>query len=87
MKKELGPLEHFQQAMCAAPPEAGIPLRGLLLRAIELGEDVPALTPAQSEGLPAYALWHAHHDGIERLAGLLPERQGRACWQSIPCAT
>ncbi len=51
MKKELAPLEHFQQAMCAAPAEAGVPLRRLLHRAIELGENVPALAPAESEPL------------------------------------
>jgi hypothetical protein len=75
MKKELAPLEHFQQAMCSVPAEAGIPLRRLLHRAVELGNDGPTLSPAESEGLPAYALWHEHRDGIERLVSMLQERQ------------
>jgi hypothetical protein len=75
MKKELAPLEHFHQAMCATPAEAGIPLRRLLHRAVELGNDAPTLSPAESERLPAYALWQEHRDSIERLAGLLQERQ------------
>jgi hypothetical protein len=71
MKKELSPLEHFHQAMCSAPPEAGVPVRRLLHRAIELGEGGPPLGPVESERLPAYALWHEHREGIERLAALL----------------
>jgi hypothetical protein len=84
MKKELAPLEHFHQAMCTAPPEAGIPLRRLLHRAVELGEDGPALTPEENERLPAYALWNAHRDGIERLTALLQEGDEQALLASHP---
>ena len=49
--------------------------RELLHRAVELGNDGPSLSPAESERLPAYALWHQHRDSIERLTALLQERQ------------
>jgi predicted DNA-binding WGR domain protein len=75
MKQDLAPLQRFQQAMSTAPPEGGLPLRRLLHRAVELGEHVPELAPAQSERLPFYVLWHEQRERIDRLAGLLQEQQ------------
>jgi predicted DNA-binding WGR domain protein len=76
MKQELAPLQHFHAAMCSTPAQAGIPLRRLVRRAIELVDHDRDLSPLEREGLPSYVHWHVHREGIERLASSLHDVQG-----------
>ncbi|HEV3120168.1 MAG TPA: AAA domain-containing protein, partial [Gemmataceae bacterium] len=78
IKHELTPFERIHEAMVSYPPEAGVPLRRLLQRGVELGDGGPALTAEQKERVPPYALWHEHRGSIERLAAALQELQGDA---------
>jgi hypothetical protein len=75
LKKELRPLEHFDSAMQTSPPHAGMTLRCLLRRGVELradfSGDLPELSPAQRERLPDYATWHRHRERIASLAALI----------------
>ena len=68
LKKELGPLEHFDAAMQSVPPQSGIPLRQLLRRGIELQGELPDLSPLERERLPDYAAWWRHREQIAALA-------------------
>ena len=73
LKKELGPLEHFDAAMQSIPPQAGIPLRQLLRRGIELRDSLPDLTPLERERLPDYAAWWRHREQIAALAAMVQD--------------
>lgn len=67
LKKELSPLERFQAAMQSTPPQAGVRVRELLHRAIELSENRPELAPRERERLTEFQYWHANRVSIERL--------------------
>jgi predicted DNA-binding WGR domain protein len=84
LKKELAPLEHVRAAMQAIAPEAGMPLRQLLERAIELREHTPELAPRAVEQLPAYRLWHENFAALERLQGSLAALQGNTVLAQHP---
>jgi predicted DNA-binding WGR domain protein len=67
MQAELKPLEHVHRFMQAAPPQAGVPFRQLLDRAVELRHKAPEVNPVDRERLPDFALWHEHRDRIGQL--------------------
>ncbi len=75
-RQELTPLQHFDEAMRSTPDAAGVPLRRLLHRAIELRRHAPDLTPRELEQIPLYAQWNEHTERLGRLAGLLQEQLG-----------
>jgi predicted DNA-binding WGR domain protein len=75
LRRELEPLEAFERAMRATPPEAGTALRLALDRAIELAEEVPALSAADADALPPYAEWVGSLETVEALAHAIAELQ------------
>ncbi len=75
-QQELAPLQRFHDAMRSAPPQAMIPLRQLLHRAVELRDQTPELNPRELERIPPYALWPGHGERITRLTATLEEVHG-----------
>ncbi len=75
IEEEIGPLEHFDRAMQATPKPAGVPLRRLLGRCVELWDQLPALSAIQRERLPNYAAWCENYDRLERFHGTVREIQ------------
>ena len=73
LRQELGPLEQFSQAMQSQPERAGVPLRSLLHRLVELDRRVPPLTQLEQERVPFYSVWSANGPQLDRLAGCLAE--------------
>ena len=73
MEQELTGLSRFSDAMQTAFPEAGIPLRRLLSRLVQVRNLLPALEPVQSELLPHYCNWLSHGALLERLSIVLKE--------------
>ncbi|WP_242342062.1 AAA domain-containing protein [Anaeromyxobacter terrae] len=75
LRRELEPLEAFDRAMRGAPPDAGVPLRSALERAVELLPDAPALSAPEKEALPSYADWASHLETVEALVAGVGELQ------------
>lgn len=73
LQEELEPLAAFNQAMLATPTMAGLSVRELLERAIELAADMPQFSPVQKEILPDYVEWLNHTEPIEHLASALAD--------------
>lgn len=65
LEGELEPLDRFDAAMQAAPEPAGLPLRQLLDRCVELRHALPDLSPLERERLPDYAAWVQNRESIE----------------------
>ncbi|MEI7687369.1 MAG: DUF4011 domain-containing protein, partial [Planctomycetota bacterium] len=68
MHKDLEPLQHVHQYMSSTPAQAGVTVRHLLERAIELQTSNPKLSPAQRDRLPDYSLWHGSREASARLS-------------------
>ncbi len=62
---ELSQLERFDTTMQETPPQAGLPLRQLVGRCVELRSSLPTLSPLERERLPDYSLWWQFRDRIE----------------------
>lgn len=73
--RELAPLEAADRAMRATPPEAGVPLRAALERAIELAPDAPALPAVEREALPDLAEWTSSAEVLDALVASVRELQ------------
>lgn len=73
LRKELRPIEAFDDAMRAVPRAAGMPLRQMLQRAVELQSHLPALSETDQEHLPPYGLWAQHAETLRRLYAALAE--------------
>ncbi|WP_234047196.1 AAA domain-containing protein [Luteolibacter pohnpeiensis] len=76
METELGLLQNYMEQLNSVPGEAGVPLREILLRLIQLrgsqdGSACPALTAEQEERLPHYGEWVKFGDTVERLNAVL----------------
>jgi predicted DNA-binding WGR domain protein len=76
MKQELAPLQRFDEAMRAAPAQAGLPLRRLFCRALELRPELPELSPREQERVPQYGCWEEHRARLGRIAAILEDLQG-----------
>ncbi|HEX7377201.1 MAG TPA: AAA domain-containing protein [Pirellulales bacterium] len=76
LREHLAPLERFGQAMCGVPERAGVPLRSLLERLIELREVTPALDARQLERVPYYAAWSSARGPLKRISNTLAEMRG-----------
>jgi len=83
-QQELGPLRHFNNVMCQTPPQAGMPVRRLLHRALELQEHRSDLSDLEKERLPVYALWEQNRTVLDRLTGLLAENVGETVLSKHP---
>jgi len=73
--RELAPLEAADRALRAVAPEAGVPLREAVERALELQAEAPALSALEQEELPTYQAWVAHRGPLEALAEALADLQ------------
>lgn len=76
MDAELAALDTFASRMLATPASAGVPLRALILRLIELRDthDVatnPQLSTEDEEKLPHYAEWLRHGAAVLRVSDVL----------------
>jgi hypothetical protein len=67
MDADLKALERFDAAMRESPEHLAVTVRTLMARLIALKPHDPALTPLQSEALPAFAAWRRHEDLVARL--------------------
>jgi superfamily I DNA and/or RNA helicase/predicted DNA-binding WGR domain protein len=76
MESELAALESYTSKMVAEPAIAGLPVRELIQRLIELrgtfdGRACPDLDAVEQEKLPHYEEWLKHGDAVIRLASVL----------------
>lgn len=71
INQDLGVLQRFADAMQTVHDGAGLPLRQILQRLIELRRDQPALSLVETEQIPAYDHWVAHGAVIQHLAATL----------------
>ena len=67
LEREARPLARFHEAMRTTVAEAAIPLRQLVVRAIELKDRLPQLGPDEEDDLPPYRLWVEYRETLERL--------------------
>ncbi len=70
---ELGPLEQFDAAIQSTPRHAGIPLRQLLRRGVELLPERAELSPLERERLPDYATWWRHRERVASLVAVVED--------------
>jgi predicted DNA-binding WGR domain protein len=87
MAQDLAVLGRFAEAMRTAPAEAGLPLRQLLHRLVELRPGLVGAAPmpaTDEEALPEYAVWRAHGDVVHRLATTLRDLGEDACLARHP---
>ena len=70
---ELGPLEQFDAAIQSTPARAGIPLRQLLRRGVELLPERAELSPLERERLPDYATWWRHRERVASLVAVVED--------------
>jgi len=73
LRQDLEPLEQFSRAMQSQPERAGVPLRSLLHRLVELDHRTPPLTPLEQERVPFYSVWNTSGPQLDRLAACLAE--------------
>jgi superfamily I DNA and/or RNA helicase/predicted DNA-binding WGR domain protein len=76
LETELAALESYTAKMVDTPAIAGLPVRELIQRLIELrgtfdGCACPDLNAVEQENLPHYEEWLKHGDAVIRLAGVL----------------
>jgi hypothetical protein len=84
LRDELRPLEHFADSMNEMPPAAGVPLRQLLARCIELREQLPKLSALEKERIPNYVQWEQNRERLAALAERLNDLQGHAILAAHP---
>ena len=75
LRRDLKPLEHFDAAMRETHEHAGLSVRELLDRCIELRNGRPELSPVERERLPDYAPWWHHRERISQFASTVREIQ------------
>ncbi|MCY2995332.1 MAG: AAA domain-containing protein [Planctomycetota bacterium] len=73
IQAELRPLEAFDAAMQHPLDEAGLRVRQLLRRCLELHGELPAIPPLDQEQLPDYATWWQHRERIAAFAASAAE--------------
>ena len=87
LAREARPLERFHDAMRQVPEEAGLPLRALIVRAIELAEKLPQLSPDEEDELPPYRLLLEHGETLERLERALRQATPDGVYAKHPLRT
>ncbi len=73
IREEMTLIQMYAAAMCTEYEGAGIELRHLIRRLVELRASTPELSPAALEQLPGYDQWIAHSDAVLRLTDCLQE--------------
>jgi predicted DNA-binding WGR domain protein len=84
IEHDLAALDRFSQSMNLAPATAGVPVRKLLHRLIELRPRSPHLTPETEELLPDYLQWLGHGALAERLQQALTQTGAAPCFATHP---
>ena len=73
MEKELAALGQFSEMLTAPVELAGLPLRSLLGRLVELRDHAREISAREEEQIPHYHLWREHGETAERLHRSLDE--------------
>ena len=68
------------------PVSAGVTVRKLLDRAIDLAEWDPELAPMQKDSLPDYSQWHASQETVEHLVAAIKDIQADGVLANHPLA-
>ncbi len=84
MEQELAGLRRFSESMRQVHEIAGLPLRSLLRRLVELRSHTVELSAAQEELLPDYQGWLRHGDILRRLATALTDLGVEPCFARHP---
>ncbi len=82
METHLNTLARFEGAMRATPESAGVPVRELLRRLVELRGDLPELSDLQEELLPRYRDWREFGHLLTKLAAGLTELGENPRWST-----
>jgi hypothetical protein len=75
VRRELKPLQHFNETMRSNPNGVAVPLRRVLDRLAGLRHELPELSALETERIPIYAQWCEHRDRLERMSAVLKETQ------------
>ncbi|EMR01558.1 AAA domain-containing protein [Cesiribacter andamanensis] len=84
VQEQLGLIREFHKANNEATDAAGMAIRKLIERVIELQGDIPPLDRKEEEALPHYALWHSFGDSIQELSEALEETGAEATFADHP---
>lgn len=84
MTHDLASLEKFSNGMYASPPEAGVPLRRLLARLVEIGVALPPLSADIEDQLPHYSVWLSHGELVKRLEETMAAQNAGTCFAQHP---
>ena len=85
IEESLAPLEEFDRMMIGTEKEEEVPLKDVLLRAIEIQDSLPELTALQQEELPDYGLWETNRDALERFEQSWQEMGQSGVFGEHPC--
>ncbi len=84
LEQELTFLSEFSASMSRRRENAGLPVRALLERLIEIRSHLVELEPQQAEQLPPYQQWLLHRETAERIAAVLVELGEEPCLARHP---
>jgi predicted DNA-binding WGR domain protein len=84
MEQDLASLGRFSEVMRQTHPRAGIAVRSLLHRLVELHGQPSELPPTIEDLLPEYPLWLQHGDVVNRLHSALADLGEELCFAKHP---
>jgi superfamily I DNA and/or RNA helicase/predicted DNA-binding WGR domain protein len=84
MNEQIELLQQFHSSNISQPTGAGMPVRKLIERIIELKKEIIPLNPLQQELLPGYEQWISFGDTLKALSHLLEEEGGDASFATHP---
>ena len=84
VEQDLASLRDFSEAMQQPHEKAGIPLRSLLHRLVEICGRAHERPPDVEDALPDYPAWLRHGDTVERLRGTLEDLGEDRCFSKNP---
>ena len=82
--QDLQSLNRFSQVMGSPHPHAGLSVRSLIHRLVQLRGQASELKPDIEDCLPLYSLWQAHGSVIQRLESTLRELQRSPIFATHP---
>ncbi|MEO6254784.1 MAG: AAA domain-containing protein [Ferruginibacter sp.] len=84
MNEQLEVLQQFHSNSISQPDVAGLPVRKLINRIIELKQNIVSLQPKQQELLPVYSEWLQFGETIKQLSQALEETGAEASFAEHP---
>jgi superfamily I DNA and/or RNA helicase/predicted DNA-binding WGR domain protein len=84
MNEQIKTLQQFHSTHITVPVNAGISVRTLIDRVIELRNNIVPLQPKQLEALPAYSNWAEFGEAIKQLSNALEETGADAAFAEHP---